>query len=101
MPVFHNKVIIMPNLIPGNTSHVVAQAVIYQGGYGGDYGGTRPKYLRYNNLTVFENVFDIVFHIETRLCMMMSNLQFCFLTEVLVVVLLYNDLDHNNMADVS
>jgi len=33
--------------------------------------------------------------------MMMSNLQFCFLTEVLVVVLLYNDLDHNNMADVS
>ena len=29
MPVFHNKVIIMPNLIPGNTSHVVAQAVIY------------------------------------------------------------------------
>jgi len=52
-----------------NTLLLVAeQALVYQGGYGGDYGGPRPQFQRYNiyNKSI-KHVFHVASHIETGL----------------------------------
>ena len=37
-----------------NTLLVAGHALVYQGGYGGDYGGPRPGFQRYNAATNLE-----------------------------------------------